>query len=83
MDSNQQPIVRLSGSHLHLFMAVLLQNEVVFQQFRGSLTVEHFSDESNQLLYRMLLDFWEHNSTLPAEAEAYAEIKAYFEQDDP
>jgi hypothetical protein len=82
MDSNQQPIVRLSGSHLHLFMAVLLQNEVVFQQFRGSLTVEHFSDESNQLLYRMLLDFWEHNSTLPAEAEAYAEIKAYFEQDD-
>jgi hypothetical protein len=81
MDSNQQS-TRLSGAHLRLFMAVLLQNDTVFQQFYGKLTVEKFSEESNQLLYRMLLDFWESNDgSLPSEAEAYTEIENYFDQD--
>ena len=80
MDSNQQS-TRLSGAHLRLFMSVLLQNDTVFQQFYGKLAVEKFSDESNQLLYRMLLDFWEQNTSLPSEAEAYTEIETYFDQD--
>jgi replicative DNA helicase len=63
-------------------MAVLLQNETVFQQFYGKLSVENFSDESHQLLYRMLLDFWEQHNTLPCEAETYVEIEAYFDKDD-
>ena len=81
MDSSQQS-ARLSGAHLRLFMSVLLQSDTVFQQFYGKLAVEKFSDESNQLLYRMLLDFWESNDdSLPSEAEAYTEIETYFDQD--
>lgn len=80
MDSNQQS-TRLSGAHLRLFMSVLLQNDTVFQQFYGKLAVEKFADESNQLLYRMLLDFWEQNTSLPSEAEAYTGIESYFDQD--
>jgi replicative DNA helicase len=81
MDSNPQP-TRLSAAQLRLFMAVLLQNEPAFQQFYGKLAVENFSDESHQLLYRMLLDFWEQNEALPCEAETYVEIETYFDKDD-
>jgi len=81
MDSKPQPFKRLSGPHLKLFVAVLLQNEIVFQNFYGKLTVEHFSDEHYRLLYRMLLDFWGENSTLPTEAETYAGIMSYYETD--
>ena len=81
MDPKPQ-LDKLSGAHLRLFMSILLQNETVFQQFYGKLAVAQFSDESYQLLYRVLLDFWDKQKTLPAEAELYAEIEAFFDQDD-
>ena len=80
MDPKQQSS-RLSGAHLRLFMSVLLQNETVFQQFYGKLTVDKFSDESHKLLYRVLLDLWEKNKTVPSEAELYVEIESHFSVD--
>lgn len=82
MDSKRQSFKRLSGPHLRLFMAVLLQNEIVFQNFHGKLTVEHFTDEHYQLLYRFLLDFWGENSSIPTEPETYAGIQSYYDEDD-
>jgi hypothetical protein len=72
---------KLSMPHLRLFMAVLIQNETVFENFEGNLTVPHFSAEHFQLLYRVVLDHRVKNNRLPTEAEVYAAIETYYEED--
>ena len=78
---NGQSKTRLSASHLRLFMAIVLRNDVVFDHFRDKLTVLHFKDESYQLLYRVLLNHSSANLTLPGLPELEAEITTMFESD--
>ena len=70
---------RLSGAHLRLFVAILMQNETVFQHFKGKLTVNSFSEESYQLLYRVLIDFSATDNSLPSFAEVWADLETWFE----
>lgn len=72
---------RLSGPNLRLFVAILIQNETVFKQFKGKLTVDAFAEESHRLLYRTLLDFVDANQAMPSFAEIWAELESYFETD--
>ena len=76
-----QSELRLSASHLRLFMAIVLRNDVVFDHFRDKLTVLHFKDESYQLLYRVLLDFSKKQCRLPTSPEVEADITAMFEEE--
>lgn len=76
-----QSNIRLSASHLQLFMAIVLRNDVVFDHFRDKLTVLHFKDESYQLLYRVLLDYTSEHTQLPTLPEVEANIIAMFEED--
>jgi len=80
MQTNRQSN-RLSGAHLRLFVAILLQNETVFKRFKGTLTVDSFAEESYQLLYRTLIDFHDSYQTLPSFAEVWAELETHFEND--
>ena len=73
--------VRLSESRIKLFVAILLQNETVFNQFKGTLTVDVFAEESYRLLYRVLLDFFALYQTLPSFAEIWTELQTHFEED--
>jgi hypothetical protein len=72
---------RLSSAHIKLLFSVLLRNENVFVHFNGTLTVEHWHEEHYRFIYRVLLDFWAGNERLPTEAETYAEIESYREED--
>ena len=72
---------RLSEARLQLFMAILVQNEGVFEQFKGQLTVEHFDMEWCRLLYRVVFDHYTYNSELPRFAELESGLKSYFEED--
>lgn len=72
---------RLSGAHLRLFVAILMQNATVFHHFQGKLAVDSFSEESYQLLYRVLIDFFAAENTLPSFAEVWVDLEAYFEAD--
>jgi len=72
---------RLSGAHVRLFMAILLHNEAVFADFQGKLTVDHFSEESYRLLYRVMLDLFQDNAALPTSAEVWTELESHFEAD--
>ena len=76
-----QSKLRLSASHLRLFMAIVLRNDVVFEHFRDKLTVLHFKDESYQLLYRVLLDHSDKHTNLPALSLVEASITEMFEDD--
>lgn len=72
---------RLSGAHLRLFVAILMQNEAVFNHFKGKLTVDSFSEESYQLLYRVLTDFCAADNLLPSFAQVWADLETFFEVD--
>jgi len=72
---------RLSEARLQLFMAILVQNEGVFEHFKGQLTVEHFDMEWCRLLYRVVFDHYTYNSELPRFAELESGLKSYFEED--
>jgi|SaaInlV_165m_DNA_1040744.scaffolds.fasta_scaffold02640_3 hypothetical protein len=76
-----QSKIRLSASHLRLFMAIVLRNDVVFDHFRDKLTVLHFKDESYQLLYRVLLNHSGVYGKLPTLPEVEANIITMFEED--
>ncbi len=80
MPTNRQDS-RLSAAHLRLFVAILIQNETIFAHFKNKLTVAHFYEESYQLLYRVLLDFYTENNNLPIFAEIWADLESIFEQD--
>jgi len=80
MQTNRQSS-RLSGAHLRLFVAILLQNETVFTHFKGQLTVDSFAEEGYQLLYRTLIDFHTNYQTLPSFAELWADLETHFEND--
>jgi len=80
MPTNRQDS-RLSAAHLRLFVAILIQNETIFAHFKNKLTVAHFSEESYQLLYRVLLNFYTENNNLPSFAEIWADLESMFEQD--
>lgn len=72
----------LSETHLRLFMAILVQNEIVFSHFRSRLTVAHFvDDEKYQLLYRVLLDYHAAYDSLPGFAQIETELSAHLEED--
>lgn len=73
---------RLSTAHLQLFVAILLRNKKVFDQFKSRLTVTHFEDDHYRLLYRVLLDFNKANARMPSRPELKAEIGALLELDD-
>jgi hypothetical protein len=72
---------RLSAAHLRLFVTILMQNETIFNHFKSKLTVAHFTEESYQLLYRVLLDFYNENKSLPSFTEIWADLESMFEQD--
>lgn len=71
----------LSGAHLRLFMAILVQNEGVFTHFKGRLTVEHFEDDGYKLLYRVVLDHHAMHDSLPSFAEIETGLEGFFEED--
>lgn len=73
---------RLSSAHLQLFVAVLVRNKKVFEQFKSRLTVAHFEDEHYRLIYRVLLDFHKENARMPSRPELKAEIGSLLELDD-
>lgn len=81
MEYNQQP-KRLSVAHLKLFVAVLIQNKIVFKHFIDKLAVDHFPDEMFQLLYRVVIDFYKEMTELPSLVEIEAELAAYYEADE-
>lgn len=72
---------KLSAAHLELFMAVLIQNENVFLHFSDTIDPGHFSGEHFQLLYRVLLDHYDANKSLPSYSELDAGLKSVFEED--
>lgn len=72
---------RLSGAHLRLFVAILVQNEGVFEHFKGRLTVEHFEEDGYRLLYRAVLDHYATHSSLPSFAEIETGLESFFEED--
>lgn len=72
---------RLSGAHLRLFVAILVQNEGVFEHFKGRLTVEHFEEDEYRLLYRAVLDHYATHSSLPSFAEIETGLESFFEED--
>jgi hypothetical protein len=71
----------LSAAQLRLFVAILVQNETIFSQYRGQLTVAHFEDESYQLLYRLVLDHYADYETIPSYAEITSGLESYLELD--
>jgi hypothetical protein len=73
--------VRLSEPRIRLFVAILMQNETVFNQFKGSLTVDVFAEESHRLLYRVLLDSFAAYQTLPSFVEIWTELQTYLLED--
>jgi len=79
MQSRQS--ARLSGAHLRLFVAILVQNEGVFTHFKGRLTVEHFEDDGYKLLYRVVLDHYTLHNSLPSFAEIETGLESFFEED--
>jgi len=86
MESNRQS-ARLSATHLtaarlRLWVAILIQNELVFKHFLANLAVEHFTEESYQLLYRCVLELYREHEALPTEVELQTELAGYFELDE-
>jgi hypothetical protein len=75
------PINRLSAAHVRLFVTILMQNETIFSHFKSKLTVAHFPEESYQLLYRVLLDHYKENNSLPSFTEIWADLESMLEQD--
>lgn len=75
--------LRLSGAQLRLFVAIMLQNQSIFDTAKQHLTVEHFTEleESYRLLYRIILDYSQVNGGLPPYAELTAEIETLLEED--
>lgn len=75
------PTNRLSAAHVRLFVTILMQNETIFSHFKSKLTVAHFPEESYQLLYRVLLDHYKENNSLPSFTEIWADLESMLEQD--
>jgi hypothetical protein len=59
-----------------------MQNDLAFSQLRGRLTVNHFSEESHQLLYRVLEDYYKEHEELPPLEELYAEATGLIESEE-
>jgi replicative DNA helicase len=72
----------LSEAHLRLFFAILIQNESIFSGLKSKLTVEHFDFVGYQLVFRVVLDYYNENKNLPSFAEITAEIATYVETGD-
>ncbi len=73
--------MRLSGAQLRLFVAILLQNQSIFDTVKQRLTVDFFEEESYRLLYRVLLNHSAANNCLPSYAELSVELETILEED--
>lgn len=70
----------LSEAHLKLFLAILFRNEQVFENFKSSLTANHFEFVGYQLLYKVVWDYFNENYCLPDLAQINADVASYLEK---
>jgi hypothetical protein len=78
---NAEQSMRLSSAQLRLFVAIMLQNQSIFDVVKARLTVDHFNEESYRFLYRVILDYYEVNKCLPLYPELAVELETLLEED--
>ena len=73
--------VRLEASHLKLFIAIFLQNETVFNEFRTKFTADHLDEPHYKIIMLAMRDLYEQKNELPVEAELRTQVESMFETD--